>query len=244
MEHKRYLRLDEIRGWAVISMILYHGVWDLVYMFSVDLEWYRRTLGYIWQQSICWVFILVSGFCWSLGRKRLKRGLVVFMAGAIVSLVTIIAMPENKVVFGILTLTGSSMLFMILVDKLCGKWNAYVGLGISIGLFVLTRNVNRGWLGFEGWRLVKLPESMYSNFFTTFLGFPQPGFTSTDYFSLFPWFFLFMTGFFLYSIFTKKELMHLLEGRKPTPISWVGKHALPIYLIHQPLLYLIFMLSF
>ncbi|MDE7404312.1 MAG: DUF1624 domain-containing protein, partial [Lachnospiraceae bacterium] len=66
----RYGVLDGIRGFVVISMILYHACWDLVYIFGKDWSWYRGRGAYIWQQSICWSFILLSGFCWSLGKKH------------------------------------------------------------------------------------------------------------------------------------------------------------------------------
>ena len=31
----RYALLDELRGLDLISMMLYHGMWDLVYLFGV-----------------------------------------------------------------------------------------------------------------------------------------------------------------------------------------------------------------
>ena len=104
---KRYHLLDSLRGLTLISMILYHGTWDLVYLYGVDWQWYHGTLAYAWQQSICWTFILLSGFCWNMVRHHLMRGLMVFGGGAIITLVTLIAMPENRVVFGVLTLLGS-----------------------------------------------------------------------------------------------------------------------------------------
>ena len=62
---KRLHFLDALRGVTLISMIAYHGMWNLVYLFGVQAPWYRGTPGYLWQQSICWTFILLSGFCWS-----------------------------------------------------------------------------------------------------------------------------------------------------------------------------------
>ena len=51
--------LDELRGLDLISMMLYHGMWDLVYLFGVRAPWYGSWQGELWQQSICWVFILL-----------------------------------------------------------------------------------------------------------------------------------------------------------------------------------------
>ena len=36
----RYALLDELRGLALISMMGYHAMWDLVYMFGLDAPWY------------------------------------------------------------------------------------------------------------------------------------------------------------------------------------------------------------
>ena len=106
----RYKIIDEIRGITLISMILYHGIWDLVYIFGWSIEWFRSQGAYLWQQSICWMFILLSGFCWSLGRKKWKRGLTVFGAGILISAITILIMPEERIIFGFITLLGSCML--------------------------------------------------------------------------------------------------------------------------------------
>ena len=97
---KRYCVLDAVRGFSVISMVLYHFMWDLVYMGGLEADWFEGLPGQIWQQSICLTFILLSGFCWRLGRRRLRRGLTVFAGGAAVSLTTLIFMPENRVLFG------------------------------------------------------------------------------------------------------------------------------------------------
>ena len=77
----RSARLDAIRGWALVSMIAYHASWDLVYLFGLDWPWYHSFGAHVWQQSICWTFLLLSGFCWSLGRRQLRRGLTVFLCG-------------------------------------------------------------------------------------------------------------------------------------------------------------------
>ena len=69
----RYALLDELRGLDLISMMLYHGMWDAVYLFGVVVPWYSAGQGRLWQQSICWVFILLSGFCLPLGRHPVNE---------------------------------------------------------------------------------------------------------------------------------------------------------------------------
>lgn len=237
MNTKRYALLDSLRGLVLISMIAFHTAWDMVYMFNVDWSWYKSEMAYVWQQSICWSFILLSGFCWSFGKNKWKRGIVVFVAGAIVTIVTLIFMPRDRVVFGVLTFLGTAMLLMIPLDKVLHRCKPVVGLIISFGLFVLTRNVNDGWLGFESWRLVKLPGEWYTGWIATFLGFTEDTFFSTDYFSVFPWLFLFITGYFLHKLLEEKNGMELLMHGKCTPLETLGKNSLLIYMLHQPIIY-------
>ena len=238
-KRQRYAMLDSIRGITLVSMILYHGIWDLVYIYRVKWDWYKGTGAYIWQQSICWTFILLSGFCWSLGKKHLKRGFMVFGGGLLVSIVTLLIMPENRVLFGVLTLIGSCMLLMIPLDKILQKVLPEIGAVISFLLFVLTRNINKGYLGFEKWNLIKLPENWYQGMEGAYLGFMPSDFYSTDYFSLIPWLFLFLSGYFVSFIFWKRNLfsMPVLKWNI-LPFSFMGRHSLLIYLLHQPILYL------
>lgn len=192
--------IDSLRGITLISMIIYHFVWNMVYIYSNRWTWFYNAE--IWQQSICWTFIILSGYSFSLGKHHLKRGLTVFCAGIVVTLATILVMPQNTIVFGILTLIGSAMIIMIPLNKVLRKMPPALGAVISFAIFLLTKNCYKGYFGFSGLK-AKLPEFLYQNYLTAFLGFPSNSFYSTDYFPLLPWFFLFAFGFFLY---------HLLEN--------------------------------
>ena len=83
---------------------------------------------------------------------------------------------------------------------------------------------------------------LYRGLFMTFLGFPDPGFFSGDYFPLFPWIFLYLTGYFLYGMFMKfPEVKNALRIHLPVPfLEAAGRHSLLLYLLHQPLLMLVF----
>lgn len=243
---ERLLWLDVIRSADLLSMILYHMTWDLVHLCGVSLSWYGDPAGYLWQQSICWIFILLSGFCWSLGHHPLRRGLTVLGASLLVSLVTCLILPEERIVFGILTFLGAAMLLMVPLERLLRHAPAVFGIVVSAGLFVLCRNINDGMLGFEAWEPAAFPEALYRNSVTTFLGFQEAGFFSTDYFSLLPWFFLFLTGYFLYRLLHERGVLSILsgEGRALRLFAVPGRHSLLIYLLHQPVLYGILMMLF
>ena len=175
----RYALLDELRGLDLVSMMLYHGCWDLVNLFGIQADWYYGLPGHLWQQSICWVFILLSGFCAQLGHHTLRRGAQVFGAGALVTAVTLLFMPEDRVIFGVLTLLGSAMLLTGLLEKPLRHIPPAAGFAISAVLFALTRNVSAGYLGFGSLRLW-LPQTLYVNYATAYFGFYPWWFYSTD----------------------------------------------------------------
>lgn len=233
----RYPLLDDIRGITLISMMFFHAMWDIVYIYNVPIDWYRSKGAYVWQQSICWTFILLSGFCWSFGHRKWKRGLTVFAAGALVTLVTLVFMPEDRVVFGVLTLLGTSMLLMIPIERVLRFCKPVIGMLCSGCMFLLFRNVNVGFLGFEGWSIAPLPECLYSNLFMTFLGFTEKSFYSTDYFSIFPWFFLFAFGYFMNRYCVERDRLRYLKHNGIKVFEEIGKHSLLIYMLHQPLIY-------
>ena len=234
---KRYTLLDNIRGITLLSMIAYHAIWDLVYIFGMRLDWYKTEIGYAWQQSICWTFIFLSGFCWSLGKNKLKRGLIVFFAGFLITMITLLFMPENRVVFGVLTLLGICMLIQILLESFYRKCNSTAGILLAFLTFLLLRDINNGWIGMATWRMVEIPKSWYANMVTAFLGFPFRKFFSTDYFSLLPWYFLFLTGYFCYRFVQERKLLQKFPDVHIAPLEWIGKHSLILYMIHQPIVY-------
>ena len=126
--------------------------------------------------------------------------------------------------------------------KSVGTDSGMGGIRRKLLLFGLTRNVNRGVFGFELLHFGRVPKVLYRGLFMTFLGFPDPGFFSGDYFPLFPWIFLYLTGYFLYGMFVKfPEVKKALAIHLPVPfLETAGRHSLLLYLLHQPLLMLVF----
>ena len=274
MEKKKSERLallDSLRGLTLVSMILYHACWDAVYMLGADWPWYGSRAAYIWQQSICWTFILLSGFCIPFSSKLLKRGLTVFGAGALVMAVTCLLLPEDRVVFGVLTLIGSCMLLMIPlrkvldgdisgksassgfgVQKVSGASRAAILFAIFAVLFVLFKDVNYGEIGTGMLHrivpaipklAISLPKGLYANLVTAYFGFPPADFYSTDYFSLLPWTLLYLCGYELHWIFKAAGVLDApIMKKEIKPLAFMGRHSLFIYLLHQPILYLFVLL--
>lgn len=211
----RYALLDELRGLDLVSMMLYHACWDMMFLFGIWMDWYAGMPGRLWQQTICWLFILLSGFCAPFGRHMLRRGVTVFAAGALVTAVTLVFMPEGRIIFGVLTFLGTAMLLTGVLEPLLKKVMPAVGLG--------------------GWKLM-LPQSLYANYFTAFLGFYPDWFYSADYFGLLPWLFLFWVGYYLHKAVGRRRMEPLRRSVCP-PLGWMGRHSLLLYMLHQPVIY-------
>lgn len=240
----RYNIIDMLRGFALLNMIIYHAVWDAVYMFGADWDWYRSAGAYIWQQWICWTFIFISGFCAPLSGNLLKRGAAVFAAGLIITAVTLIAVPSGRVIFGVLTLIGSCMLIFSALRGALRRTEPVSCAAAAFAVFFVTRGVNDGYLGFEGMVLAELPQEIYANIFTAYLGFPPAGFYSSDYFSLVPWIFLFACGYFSYLALERHGLTGVLKTNRTLPFERIGRMSLIIYMIHQPVIYIVLSAAF
>lgn len=235
----RYALLDALRGFSLLSMIAYHATYDLVALYGVRLPWYFDTPGYLWQQSICWSFILLSGISWHFGRSPLKRGLLVSACGLSITLVTALFMPSQLIVMGILSFLGAATLLMIPVRRALQNVDPRLAAGASAALFFVTRHVDRGFLGFEYINLARLPNFLYTLPGGFILGFPSARFYSSDYFALIPWFFLFSFGHFLWGCFKEDSRIKVALRPELPVLSILGRRSLIIYLLHQPLIMLV-----
>lgn len=230
--YARYHLLDGIRGLAVVNMVAYHFLFDVYILQGFLPSWRSIPAVHIWQQAICWTFILLSGVCWHLGRRKWRNGLLLNACGLLVTGVTLLAAPEEAIWCGVLTLLGCSLLLATALKPLLERIPALPGAAVSLLIFLLTRNVQSRVIGLGGLVRCRLPDGLYSTNWLTLFGFPGPGFYSSDYFPILPWFFLYLTGLFLGRLLLARPPKGLT---KPVPgLSWVGRHSLLIYLIHQP----------
>lgn len=186
-------------------------------------------------------FILLSGFCYALGRSPVRHGLIVLGASALVSLATALAMPSQTVRWGVLFLLGAAPITTRLLQKPLTNLPPAAGLLGSAALFFVLRNIQYGSLGFEGLVLVRLPAALYSTPYLAFLGLPGPGFFSSDYFPLLPWLALYWVGFFAWRCWgaawaQNEQTQRFLLAKLPF-FGWIGRHTLLVYLLHQPVTY-------
>ena len=242
-----YYFIDAVRGFALLNMLFFHFYYDVYVIFGQDPDWYYEPIVRIWQQFICMTFLIVSGMSWHFSHNNVKRGILLNVYGMVITAVTYLVMPDQVVWFGILNCIGCCTLLMIPLHKVfsCNRRDhgtyynlvkAACGTILALLLFLVTRNVSDGYLGFPMFR-VAIPEGFYNIRFMTIWGFPYQGFRSSDYFPLLPWFFLFLTGYWLWELISCSQTAHRALCIKVPLLSRLGQKTVWIYLLHQPLLY-------
>lgn len=235
----RLWAVDALRGLALLNMLVYHGMYDWVYLFGHPSGWYDIGAAgcHVWQQYICWSFLLLSGFSFGLARRPFKNGLIVAGCAVVLTAVTVTVMPSESILFGVLHLNACAVLLTCLLRPALECIPALPGLVLSTVLFVLTNQVPYGFLGFEGWHLCPLPQALYrTNLF--WLGFPDlERFASADYFPLLPWVFLFWCGWYGFRVLRDRLPVPEPAPRLLQPLCFVGQRTLLVYMLHQPILF-------
>ena len=229
---KRIWELDALRGLFVLCVVFIHLMYDLTDLYGlIDLEY---PPVYLFVQA--WggvLFLLISGICVTLGRRCVRRGILVFLCGLAITAVTTgmywIGMASQGIIiyFGVLHCLGICMLLWPLFQKLPNWALAATGIVFVLaGLLLRNISVSHNWL---------MP-----------LGLTSPHFVSADYFPLLPHLGFFLLGALLgKTIYRKKQTLLPKVNPDILPIRFLrlcGKHSLWIYLLHQPILSGIFWL--
>ena len=238
-EKKRIELLDELRGFAIIAMIVHHTFLDIT--FVLGIPWGERVFDRLCVvQPVFWaIFIVISGICSRLSRSTLKRGVIVLAAGLGVTLVTAVLMPlfgftGAEIYFGILHCLGSCMIITGLLMPIIKKINPIVGMAASVILFSVFYSVSSGSLLFG---LIPLPDALYSTNYLAPLGFFSSSFFSADYFGILPWLFMFLFGAFLGKYASDGAFPKWTYKKRCAPFAFVGRNSLWFYLAHQPVIY-------
>ena len=98
------------------------------------------------------------------------------------------------------------------------------------------------YLGLPGVPALQLGAMSSAYRYTFPLGFRSPDFASADYFPLLPWVFMFLAGTFLGRYAKAGKFPEFMYRSRVPFFSWIGRHALIIYVLHQPVIYGIMLL--
>ena len=231
---RRFWEIDTVRGIAVVLMIFFHLMWDLSFFGAYS----GSMLAPPWRilaRSIGTTFIFLMGLSLTLTHNRLRsrmdhgplfrkyllRGAMLFGWGLVITAVTYWVLGRGFVVFGILHLLGLSTI--LAYPFLRSRW---LSLAAGIGIIILGFYANDV-MSLSPWLL--------------WLGVKQLGRYMVDYYPLLPWFGVALLGVFygltLYPNGLPRFDLPDLSPKAPVrALTFLGRHSLAIYLVHQPII--------
>ncbi len=223
---------DIARGAAVVSMIAFHTMYDLVSYEGLEAPWFWGVPGDIWRASISWTFLLLAGRMFSISSSNWRRSARYLLVAALIFAVTALVAIDVPVSFGIIFCMGASTLIFALAQRLGARFS-HPSLAVVLGvLFLLCLEVPHGRFGI-GALSVELPHALYATPWLSWLGFPGGGFASGDYYPILPYTLLYGVGVVWgYCVSSENAPQWFLDARC-RPLEYLGRHSLPIYVFHQ-----------
>lgn len=240
-ERVRIHLLDEVRGVAVFCMVLYHCFFQVGITFGYP--WGEKLFNFFMpaQPFFAGLFIFISGIACRLSRSNAIRGFRLFGIALAFSFVSIVLCPligldRLGIRFGILHLLSVSMLVFsaaqTALDRISPQW----GILLCTLLYVFTADIGEGSLRIGELIRFELPEVLYEHNFLFPFGIYSNTFFSADYFPVFPHIFLFLAGSYA-GVYASRGLFPRQCYSLHSPaFSWLGRHALVVYVAHQPII--------
>ena len=226
---------DAVRGFSVASMVLFHLCYDLIALTSLSVPWFKPPFEDLWRASISWTFLLVSGWMCSFSKNNLTRSLRYLAVAAAIFIVTSLVAVDDPINFGIIFCIGGATLLDALLERVGLEPSGPLAATLLFLLFLACLHVPQGSFGFPGATAV-LPRSLYSTPWLSWAGFPGPGFISGDYYPLIPYALIYDAGIAVGRIFLRTGYPSWFLNVHCRPLQWIGRHALAIYVVHQPVL--------
>ena len=165
---KRVHIIDEVRGFAIICMVVYHGFYDYCEIFGNRIPLFYSDWLQILKMGFVGLFVFISGAACKYSRNNLKRGIICFAIAMAMTVSTwsIQFIPQKDVSvmvikFGIIHLLGASMIIFALVSKHTDKIPAKHGLWIFSLLFIITYGITDRYIGIFPILKIDLPDWFY-----------------------------------------------------------------------------------
>jgi len=229
----RLVGLDIIRGYAILLMVIFHFSFDLNNFHIIDLDLKHGAFWKYFRYFIVSMFVFTAGISLELANrdginlsKLTKRVLILGGASLAVTIGSYTQFPQTWIYFGILHFFLFSSLAGLLFLKV-PKVAIFSAILILAGYNFAFLNMH--WL----YSILQEPLSL-------------PIYYTEDLANIIPWFGVFLLGLVFSYYGLAQNILSISYFRKPyrinTAFSFMGKHSLLIYLLHQPILFAIFML--
>lgn len=243
MAVKRVILLDELRGLFIWGVVLYHLVYDLIYLFNVNIPLFHHFAVDIFQESVACGFIIISGACCYFSRDNMKRGGKLLLLAFAITVATTLVMPEYQIIFGILHLLAASILLFALLKPFWQKLPPLLILVAGLLLYLLTFHTMSGYWQI-GTLTIFLPQTLKQIPGAFIFGFIDSSYYSADYFPLLPYGFIFFAGTALGKWLSQGHCPDFAYQNHAPFLALCGRGSLWIYLFHQPIILAVLFLIF
>ena len=221
--------LDLARGLAVLAMISFHFCFDLVIFGILPPDAVRTGILPLYARLIAGSFLFLSGASFWMAHGATfrptafwRRFAVIVAAAAAVSLATRLAMPDVWVRFGILHMIAAGSLLALLLRTLPA-----LVLLVLAGLCFMAPYA--------------LASDTFASPWLLWLGLAPHSPPMMDYTPVLPWAAPVLAGVAVAKAGTGREwwrrLLHPSALTQGGTLQWAGRQSLPIYLLHQPVLF-------
>lgn len=227
---------DVVRGLALISMVLFHLCYDLVYLKGFELPWFSGVIREVWRCSISWTFLFVAGCMCCLSRNNLKRAGVYALFALGIFVVTSLAGVDSAINFGIIYAMAVCTFVYWCLSKIGLEPKGFVCGVILFVVFLFLLDLPHGTVGLRGLFAIEVPRAPYDVGILAWAGFPGPGFSSADYYPLLPYLFMFLCGSAFGHTWVNQGYPEWARSFVLQPFTWLGQHSLIVYAVHQPLI--------
>lgn len=216
---QRIWEIDFFRGIALVLMVIFHFLYDLNEFYGFAVQYNSGIYYYIGKVSAI-SFMLISAVSCSFSSSNFKRAARFLGVALAITIVSHLYNPAFGIKYGILHFLGTCILLYPLFKGL----HKYILVVLGTMIIVTGRY-------FSG-----LPVEHNYLFLFSLTG---STWVSADYYPLFPWLGVFLYGIALGKTLYPRPRSLLKYFRWSKPLSFMGRHTLSIYLIHQPLLLLL-----
>ena len=226
---KRLAIVDQVRGLAIIGVVVFHFVWDLDFTNLITPGLASHPIWIAFGRLLAGTFMFLVGVSLVLAHREtlhwqqaIRRVLKIAFFALIITVATYLVFPSAFVFYGILhAIAVASILGLFL---------------LRLPTFVILAGGGVVWLA-----PLFFTNDAFDSRWLAWIGFSQTSPMSNDLVPVFPWFGITLMGIAATRLVTNSGTNSwfeevALQNRAGKFLSFCGRHSLIIYLLHQSLL--------